>query len=179
MTFKKSFLLVFYYLILNIPQECSNVQIPEHFIVVHLFTSKEWRMTLSPLQESIWLRHLGHTGFLVPFSVPLESLTQAWGISCVEQGPCPLWWPLFTETQIQRRHSQCSELGRTEIRIGPGARNDIVMFGLQVSRKKEIPGRVQRHQWRMCRKRVSSEKEVATSCRLEQPSKRKKNLFLA
>lgn len=103
-------------------------------------------MTQSPLQESFWPRHLGHTGFLVPFSVPLESFTQACWISCVEQGPRPLWWPLFTETQIQRRHSQCSELGRTEIRIGPGARSDSVVFGLQVSRKKEVPGRVQRHQ---------------------------------
>lgn len=170
MTFKKSLLLVFYDLILNIPQV--------RFIVVHLFTSKEWRMTWFPLQESIWLRHLGHTGFLVPFSVPLESLTQAWGISCEEQGPCPLWWPLFIETRIQRRHSQCSELGKTEIRIGPGARNDIVVFGLQISRKKEVPGRVQGHQWQMFGKRVSSEKDVAISYRLEQPSKRKENLFL-
>lgn len=50
-------------------------------------------------------------------------------------------------TQSEGDTANALSLGKTEIRIGPGVLMDIVVFGLQISRKKEVPERVQRHQY--------------------------------
>lgn len=76
-----------------------------------------------------------------------------------------------------RGDSQCSELGKTEIRIGPGARNDIVVFGLANFQEERSSRKSAEASVTKCSGRESVQRKMWLFLRLEQP-KRKENLFL-